>query len=296
MAPTLEERIETRGPDIFAALVPQFKSLHLISEIQADRLKHPELGDMWFHCGDGVAYGLDGKDVILYLTDFANNPLTKDLERASQELIKNHNFFVDKSTASGLKAKASASNGVVAFNLSELHLQKESSESGCIVVSTLNLAQGKLVFKIEYGDKVVALFDRVHGDAIYGSNGIGGLLHSQDIDFTRIYMLNEEYVRQVLTSKEEGTMLARASFIGRLRFNGGVDLSGQYFTNHLHARGVVKEVAEGGAPKVEICPVEQAYDALLNPANRNRALDLTNPVRAAGLLGLVTAYLNQQKQ
>ncbi len=260
MAPTLEKRIETRCRGKFTALVPKFESLSLISQIQTDRLEDAKSRELCFYCGDGVTYGLRGQEVFLYLTDFANNPLTEDPEKASQELIRTHNFFVDISTASDLEAKASASN-VVAFNLSELPIQKENDELGYVEVSTSKLAEGKDAFRAQYGDKVAALFDRVHGDAIYGLNGIGDILRKKEgTRTTRIFMLNQEYVQKVLESREEGTMIARAAilvgFDSMLDFRSdarfviwNVDFNG-------YARGVLKQVAEGDEQK--IMPYEDA--------------------------------------
>src|SRR3989338_937286 len=114
MTPTLEARIETRGPADFATLAPQFESMNLISQNQKERIHNEGLRNVGLYTGDGAAYGLQGQDVFLYITDFANNPLAKDPQEASRQLRSNHNFSVDKTTASGLEAKASASDGVVA--------------------------------------------------------------------------------------------------------------------------------------------------------------------------------------
>ena len=252
MEQTLEKIVETKGPDTFVALVPQFVSLNLISQNQADRLKDAKLRDEWFYCGDGAVYGLGGKrgrEVFLYLTDFANNPIAKEPEKASQELINNNNFFVGKPTASELEAKASSSNGVVKFNLSKLPIQKENDEWGYVQVSTSKLAEGRDAFRAEYGNEATALFDRIHGQAIYGSNGIGDLLNKEGKDATIIYMLNKEYVQKVLKQKEEGTMVARASFLGGFGGRSFVGLSGRGVGGRRFARGVVEKVAEGDAQK-----------------------------------------------
>ncbi len=258
MAQTLEERIETRGPDILAALVPQFKSLHLISKIQAARLKQKELRNEWFYGGDGAAYGVKDNEVFLYLTNFANNPLAKDPQSASHELTKNHNFFVDKSTASGLEKKASSSNGVLAFALSGLLIQKENDEWGYIEVSTSKLAEGKDAFRAQYGNEVAALFNRVHGNAIYGPNGIGDLLSKKGEDTTRIYMLNKEYVQKVLGGKEAGAMVARACFLNTFSSHSDAFLVDRAADYLRCARGVVK------SDKQKIMP----YEAALNEARK----------------------------
>src|SRR3989344_2468027 len=123
MAATLEE-VVTRGQGTFADVVPQFKSVSLISEVQSERLNNDELRKQWFYCGDGIVYGLKGNEVVMYLTDFANNPLMKDPKIAAQQLIQTQNFFVNPATGADLEAKAASGNGVTAFSLSSSGLKK----------------------------------------------------------------------------------------------------------------------------------------------------------------------------
>ena len=90
---TLEQRTQTSGPDTFAKLMPRFEDVHLISKLQSERLTNEALRNQWFYPGDGVGYGLKDANVMIYLTDFLDNPLMKNPEEAARELISNKNFF-----------------------------------------------------------------------------------------------------------------------------------------------------------------------------------------------------------
>lgn len=260
---TLEQRTQTLGSGSFETSVPELERVHLISEIQSERLKR--LRDQCFYTGNGVAYGIKDSDVFLYLTDFSNNPLMKDPAAAARALLRHGNFFVSPADAASLEAKAQSGNGVSAFNLSskvlQKHLQRYNNEFSYIEVSTAKLAEGRVAFKQEYGEEVTALFDSVHGDAIYGENGIGRLLLKGKKETTGIWLLNPKYVKTALKSRESGTMIARASYLNDFDDNTNVALGGRYVESHKHMRGVVKEIAEGGAQKELSQPM--TYDEAL---------------------------------
>ena len=250
---SLEQRTQTRGPDSFANLMPQFEQAHLISNLQSERLSEDGLRYQEFYGGDGVKYGLKEDKIMLHLTDFPNNFLAKDPKKVAQALIGNQrNFFVYPADAIGLEAKASA-DGVVQFNLSsegfKRHLQRLDDELSYIEVSTAKLAKGREAFKQIYGDEVTDLFDRVHGSAIYGENGIGALLlkENQSKKTTRIYVINPEYIKNVLQSKESGTMVARASVVNSFNSRSDVYLDIMYVDFRRNVRGVVKETAPEAA-------------------------------------------------
>jgi len=252
---TLEQRTQTLGPDSFEVLMPQFEKVHLISQLQSERLTDEQLRNQWLYTGDGSVSGLKGDNVIFYWTDFPNNPLMKDPKTSAEALRRQRNFFVEPTYAKDLEAKAQSKDGVVAFNLSspslQRHLQKFDDESSYIGVSTAKLAEGREAFKQEYGEEVTALFDRVHGNAIYGENGIGALLLRPEWkkETTRIYVPNPENVKIILRGKEKGTMVARASRLDDFDFRSDVYLVDRGVDDHWRVRGVVKETAEGGTQK-----------------------------------------------
>lgn len=242
---TLEQRTRTLN-GTFARLMPKFEQVHHISKLQSERLTDKVLRDQWFYTGDGVVYGLRDNDVMLYLTDFPNNPLMKHLQIGVQSLMRCGYFFVNPTDAKDLEAKAASSSGVVAFNLSRMHLQRFNNRSCYIEVPTAKLAEGREAFKQEYGEEVTALFDRVHGNAIYGENGIGALLQKEDEKTTRISVLAPGHVKwidsMIKTLKENGngTMIAQISFLHPIYSRSDVSLIDSNVDLPYYVRGVVK--------------------------------------------------------
>ena len=86
IALTLEQRTQTLGPDNFVNLMPRFEDAHLISKLQSERLTNEALRNQWLYPGDGLGYGLKDANVMLYLTDFPNNPLMKNPKEVAREL------------------------------------------------------------------------------------------------------------------------------------------------------------------------------------------------------------------
>ncbi len=263
---TLEQRTQTLGPDNFANLMPRFEDVHLISKLQSERLTNEALRNQWLYPGDGLGYGLKDANVMLYLTDFPNNPLMKNPEEVARELTSKKNFFFN---GADLEARATSQKGVVAFNLSldgfKKHLQRYDNEFSYIEVSTAKLAEGRESFKQEYGNEVTALFDRLHGDAIYGTNGIGAMLKQKEKDTTRIWLVNPDYVKSTIASKQKGTMVARASYLGGFGDRSVVVLDDWDVDGRGHVRGVVKETAEGGAQKITQSPAVQTAQQVPMP-------------------------------
>ena len=259
----LEQEVSTIGPGTFASLVPQASSVHLISQIQSDRIKDEDLRSQWFWGGDGVAYGLKGEDVILYLTDAGNNPGFEAPELFAKELIDHSDYFIDPAKSAGLEAKADApdDDSVVAFNLSELERKRalqgalqvwyEYQFINILEVSTDMMAKGRKAFEKRYCPEVTALVDRVHGKTAYGKDVIGALLSEKDRD-TIIYVLNNDYVKNKLAGKKQGTMLARASVVDNFDNNSFVYLLSRNLDYNQFLRGVINNAAEGGDSKEEM--------------------------------------------
>lgn len=250
------------GPDNYVGLVSEAKKnqvlVSLISQIQSARLndeKKPEkkregLVDKGFFGGDGCGYGLKGNDVLLYLTDAANNPGLENYEIFSRQLTGSDGvFFLYPKKSSTLEAKANDpnDNSVAAFNLSELERQgvlkkqKYSDELLYVEVSTGILAKGERVFRKEYGNEVTDLFDRVHGEAIYGNRSIGAKLKQKGTDTARIYVLNPSYVRDKLAQKKVITTLWRASFVSDFGSHSFVDLGDRGLDRLGYLWGVVRK-------------------------------------------------------
>ena len=156
------------------------------------------------------------------------------------------------------------------------------------------LQEGREAFQTEYGEGVTKLFDRVHGSAIYGADGIGAKLSGEGKSTTRIWMLNSEYIKQTLKTKGDGTMIARASCLYYFDNHSGVSLSGRILDLRKHVRGVAKETAEGGAQEIDYAGIGSQ---LSTPGFDHKQLSATLTPVSANRLALVLAdYVGSQKQ
>jgi len=107
-----------------------------------------------------------------------------------------------------------------------------------------------------------------------------------------VYVLNPDYVKQ---NVPQNGALARVSRLAPFALGSGFYAYVGLADGFIGLRGV-RNPEKGDAPEVEVDPVANAYDALLDPNNQKRALEIMTPARATGLSGLVTAYFDRQKQ
>ena len=128
--------------------------------------------------------------------------------------------------------------------------------------------------------------ERAFAERVYGQNNVGK---------TRIYVLNPDYVKTQLKGKKDSAIARASKLVGfadgswfdtcvRCVELDSVDMVG------LGLRGVLKESAEGAAPKVEIDPFAQAYQTLL--ANPIEARKKMTPEIATGMSRVLTDYLS----
>ena len=90
---------------------------------------------------------------------------------------------------------------------------------------------------------------------------------------------------------KEDSAIARASRLGRFVIGSRFNADGRFVDVAVNGlRGVLKESAEGAAPKVEIDPFAQAYQTLL--ANPIKARNKMTPEIATGMSRVLTDYLS----
>ena len=120
-------------------------------------------------------------------------------------------------------------------------------------------------------------------------------LSSEGKKSTRIWALNPEYVKK---NVGESNVLCRASCLSSFGCNSDFFAGRRYvLNNYMRVCGVSSEiVAEGDVGKKNEDPVSNAYGLILDPNNKQNALSLMTPERAAGLSGLVAEYLALQAQ
>ena len=253
-SPTLEHRVI--GPGSWLELVSQLEvvdgvpQMDPVSVVQVARkngerrIDGAHLTNFWCYVGDGNLYGLDDKnDVWLYLTKPSDNPGLKNPGIFARQLRRYHDYFFRAAEPENLMAKAS-DGSVLAVNLSQLErdgkLTHYTHEFSYIGVKTEILKAGRSAFFGKYGRIVANLIDRIHGDAVYTSSGLGPSLFAEDKEFTAVKILTPDYVVKELNGKDKGIMLSRASCIDW--FGSLFLVSLAYRDIHVpgYARGLVK--------------------------------------------------------
>lgn len=256
---SFENIVDIIGQDTFVRLVPQLRKVSTISEIEDARKRNDilsdgetSLRDVWLYGGDGPVYGLVGDDVWLFLTNANNNPSLENPVEFECEMAHKNNFFLNSAKSKIIREKANnpSDQDVFSFNLSELERQgrlvinsyEDSDDFSHIKVSTEKLAEGRIVFALEYGQEVTSFFDRVRGISIYGNEGIGALLLQRNKNTTSIGVLRPDYVKALLKRKEKGTMILCSSCIFDFDYDSDVMLDYRDIGNDEgYLRGVAKE-------------------------------------------------------
>lgn len=265
---TLERKLEVKtGP--LANVFPLFdpSTIQHAYEIMTDRSTDASLRNQWFWTADFPMYRVEGGEAVLYFAPREHNLIFRDIQNATSQLLRANNYIPKKE---GIDEVVAASNteAVLKVNLSNLRLQGNDGEWRYFEVDTGNLNS-------------LNSDERAFAERVYRQNNIGK---------TRIYVLNPDYVKNQLKGKEDSA-IARASwldwfddgsrFIAYGRDVGGADDG---------LRGVLKESAEGAAPKIND-PIAEAYQTILGrPAE---ALKGMTPEVATQLSSLITHYLGR---
>ncbi len=259
---TLEQKIENipgNLRDAYKQAVPG--TLKHVDELMRERRTNPKLRELWFYTPDGNVYSRDGKTPTLRITREPVNPVLNHIDDAVDEIVNTGNYKVLPADFEAVKAAADT----VTIDLTQLGLQGDDNEWRYLAVNT-----SKAITK--YSDKQQKLLRRVFGptDEDYNANMKMLRESPQQIEETRVYVLNPQYVQE--QAKE--SPIARASWLDDFgsgsSFGADVrDLDG----NRL--RGVRRRASDSelqgtaGAPKnVGVPPARQ--EIAENPVLENR--------------------------
>ena len=186
-----------------------------------------ELRNQCFYPADGEIYFLDGAGTpTLAMTREAHNPVLNNIDYAFEQLKKKKNYRLRRADVQ----QALAAPDTVLIALQKLRLLKyPDSEIGYLALETAPAKYNKL------NEEERKFAERVYGqrdDFVQNMR----MLEDADINETRIWVLNPDYVRK---HAAEG-MIARASWLLSFdhisQFNAGV----RSFVDHFRVRGVRK--------------------------------------------------------
>jgi hypothetical protein len=278
------ENIVTSGQDYIQNLVNAFDPLTIQhgDEICKARITDSEMRGQWFWTADASLYQVEGKQVFLHLGRAKDNLVFRHIDDAVAQISNTGNYIPSLEEA---KAVMEADT-TLKIMLSDLKLSKHDDEFSYFDVSTTKYD--------ELNPSQRAFAERVYGSGDDFKQYMA-TLKAEGKDSTKVYVLNPEYVKK---NVGKDNVVCRASVL--LFF----DCSSNFYAvnrsigdNIRRVRGVRLVVAEGDvAPKIEESPVMSTYNTILHPNNNQEALSLMTPEIAAGMSGLLTAYLTAQKQ
>ncbi|MFC1752746.1 hypothetical protein ACFL96_05055 [Thermoproteota archaeon] len=267
---------------IFGPLAETYKkvdpsTISSSAEIMKERQNDKELRREWFWTRESAMYTVEDGEVMLRLTDkVEDNLIFQDIEEATRQLIRNNNYV--PSDKESIERIVGSVEGV---KLSDLDLKKGDDEYSYFEIDTsgydsLNGSQ-RLLAEKAYGV----------GDDFKASMK---MLNDAGIKETRFYVTNPEYVEKHV---EGDGVLVRACRLyccngdsSFLAFGRDVD------DNLVGLRGVLINPPEADARNLEAEEDKYltAYETLVGSPER------ITPDIAAGLSGLLTTYLNTQKE
>ena len=265
---TLERKLEVKIGQL-AEIFPLFddSTLQHALDINTARRTDASLRNQWFWTADFPMYRVEDGEAVLYFAPREHNLIFRDIQNATSQLLGSQNYVPPKEGIEEVVA-ASKTRVVLKVNLSNLRLKGNENEWRYFEVDTNNLDS-------------LNPDERAFAEIVYGQDNVGK---------TRIYVLNPDYVKTQLKGKEDSA-IARASRLGRFVIGSSFNADGRFVDVAVNGlRGVLKESAEGAAPKVEIDPFTQAYQTLL--ANPIKARNKMTPEIATGMSRVLTDYLS----
>lgn len=213
--------------------------LQTARELQDDRCKDGQesIRNGWFYVADGNVFYRDPKTGVLSWahTDGTHNLVVQPqyLERALRDLPNVKIFRPDNAQESWDAIKDRSTNR---FDLSDLKLVRGDDEFSFMPIKT-----GEYDGLSPVQQRAASVVGFTHENVAY--------LSKKGIRETKLWLLNPEYVAQVLA--EENCPFWRASLLygfGRSLFSAG----GRIINDNNRLRGVRQVVAEGEAPQNEL--------------------------------------------
>lgn len=198
--------INTRDGTLEEMLQPFDRStiLHAI-EIQKKRLNDDDLLGMCLYTSDFPLYTVEKGKAVLYLADSKHNLIFQNLDDAVNQIHESENYFPKNSEiGSVIKARST-----LRVEISDLKLEDDDSEISYFDINTEDYST------LNNTQKTFA--ERIHGKGKTFDKMMKMLRH-RDIETTRFYVLNPEYVQERLHAKKAKS-LARISSISSVDGN-----------------------------------------------------------------------------
>lgn len=182
MAKTKQHQISYSGT--FAKLFSQYEHVLRGREIQTERIIDVLARETSFWTSDlGLCSIRDG-EVILSITDYKTagiEPIKfsdwitkKGIKVPSDEIGLLIPFYTNVKLRRSLESIAQEVDGrVVEINLSQLEREGHIQHSSYVEIGIDMVLQGREAVQARYGNTITGLYDAVHGNAIYGPDGLG---------------------------------------------------------------------------------------------------------------------------
>jgi len=279
---TLDSKIQSTGQgiviDIFKKVIPE--TIQHAWEIQKDRLEDVSLRSMWFWTADFPLYTMEKGEAILYFADRKHNLAFQNMDVAVEQLRTKNNYFPkDTDISSVINAKST-----LKVKLSDLKLEKNKDEWQYFEINT------KKYSKLNKSQRTLA--ERVHGKGKAFDRTMK-MLSDAGKSVTRIYVLNQEYVKKTLT-ENNAKSLARLGFLNNFGDYSYFNASSRDVVNGgRRLRGVRRDAEGVVAQKID------QYDSALQLLTGNPKETLNRiqkkPEYVAKLSKIVTDYLSTKQ-
>jgi len=211
-------------------------SFRTSAELTTERRTNQELRGRWLYTANFGMYAVEDGEAVLYFGGRKANPILSNIDEACNQLIKTSNYKVTSAEKSAV-ADSVKSGHTLRIKLSELDLLKQDNEFSFFEIDTNNYDS-------------LNKSQRALAEAVYGSGQ--DFIENMEmlkrlprrISKTRIYVLNEDYVKE---HAKDGAV-ARATWLDD--FGGSSDFDAYMcgVDDHNALRGVSK-VGEADAQK-----------------------------------------------
>lgn len=230
---TLDGKLENAYGTL-AETVPQLvlSSIQHADQITTERRTNHGLRSFVFYTADGAMYRVEDKPV-LYLTRGPSNPIFRNLEAATDQLLRTHNYIPPQQHVE----EAISAPDTLRIDILSLKLAIHDDEFSYFTINTekpndLNEAQQAMAW-------------RVYGQGNEYSLNMAMLENELEISETRIYVLNPEYVQSTAGTIARGCGLFE--FDDDSRFI-AID---RYLDDRDALRGVRVDADKGGSQQNE---------------------------------------------
>ena len=248
----LENLVNKQGT--LAEILPLFdiSTIQPADEITNARKTDEDLRSKWFWTADSALYTIEDGEAILYLGRNAeNNPIFKNIEKASKPLPRTGIYIPSKEDIeSVIDAK-----DTLRINLSDLELQEDSGEYSCFEIDTLDNKARKL-------NKTQRQFaKRVYGTGKAYEASMK-MLEKAGINNSYVYALTPNHVKN---NTKQGSAISRACWLydfGFVSYFFAIDWG--IVGPILSLRGVLKRPEADAAQKSEEFTLKQAYHKILD--------------------------------